>query len=140
MITLVPSLMILSKQYKEKRKDKTNACSDCVDLIQRVTQPIVKNIFSKIIPNLVTKLSYVWLILLTGLTIAGLVIIFYKPKLELPAGEVVPVFRKSTLVKIYDTTLKHEYRFTETRFQKDLDVNTVFKESIYVKVTLRASL
>ncbi len=126
MVTWVPSLMIISKQYTEKRKHIRSACSDYLNQMQRTTQPIMKNIFGRIIPMLVTNYWFVWLFLFTGLSVAGAVIIFYKPKLELPTNEVVPIFRESNPVEKYETTLKDKFRFAETEFQRRLDVNIVW--------------
>lgn len=48
--------------------------------------------FDKILPCIVVKLRYFWILLLGGLAVGAGIVVFYYPKLELPDSKEFQLF------------------------------------------------
>ncbi|CAH1791276.1 unnamed protein product [Owenia fusiformis] len=73
--------------------------------------------FEKLLPCIVVKLRFVWVIFLGLMGIGGLIIIFYKPRFKLPSSHEFQVFSPQHLFEIYDFKLKDEFYFEKAAGQ-----------------------
>ncbi|XP_013381836.1 protein dispatched homolog 1 isoform X1 [Lingula anatina] len=67
--------------------------------------------FEKLLPCIVVKLRYFWIVIFTGFGICGIVVIFYKPKLRIPSTAEFHVFSADNPMEIYDTHVKQKFWF-----------------------------
>ena len=67
--------------------------------------------FEKILPCLVVKPRFVWLVLFGSMGIAGIVIVFYKPRLKLPSSNEFQVFSSDHPFEVYDFKVKDRFSF-----------------------------
>lgn len=69
--------------------------------------------FDNMLPKLVIKLRFLWLITLGCLGICGTVVIFYHPKLRLPSSHKFQVFSSDHLFEQYDFVYGQEFGFEQ---------------------------
>ena len=67
--------------------------------------------FEKLLPCLVIRLRYLWLLLLGCLGVCGFVVIFYYPKLKLPSTNQFQVFSSDHWLEKYDFELSEKFAF-----------------------------
>ncbi|XP_070577195.1 protein dispatched homolog 1-like isoform X2 [Ptychodera flava] len=65
--------------------------------------------FDKLLPCVVIKLRFLWLVLLSALAIGGFVVVYFEPKLRLPTSAEFQVFTSSHLLERY--TLEYTDKF-----------------------------
>ena len=70
-----------------------------------------KIFFEKLLPCVVMKLRYVWLLLYGCLSIGGIVATFYHPKLKLPVSNEFQVFSADHPFEVYDLNIKDQFWF-----------------------------
>lgn len=61
----------------------------------RATSDLGRITFDKILPCIVVKLRYFWIVLLGGLAVAAAVVVFHYPKLKLPDTKEFQLFSSS---------------------------------------------
>lgn len=71
--------------------------------------------FEKILPCIIVKPRYFWLILFTGFAAAAAVIVFYYPKLRLPDSKEFQIFSADHPFERYDLVLKKYFWFEKAR-------------------------
>lgn len=67
--------------------------------------------FEKLLPCVVIKLRYVWLLLFSCLSVAGIFVTFYYPKLKLPQTNEFQVFAADHPFEVYDLSIKDQFWF-----------------------------
>ncbi|XP_046373022.1 protein dispatched homolog 1-like isoform X1 [Haliotis rufescens] len=77
--------------------------------------------FEKLLPCLVIKFRYVWLVLYGGLGICGVIVIFYYPKLKLPSTRKFQVFSSNHWLEKYDFQLSDSFSFEKMK-EEDIPV------------------
>nr|KAG5693377.1 hypothetical protein BaRGS_015664 [Batillaria attramentaria] len=70
--------------------------------------------FEQILPCLVIKMRYVWLLVYGCLGICGVIVIFYYPRLKLPSTRKFQVFDDGHLLEMYDFKLGSMFGFERT--------------------------
>lgn len=71
--------------------------------------------FEKILPCLVIRPRYFWLVLFGGLALGASVVVFYYPKLRLPDSKDFQIFGSSHPFERYDMILKKEFWFEKAK-------------------------
>ncbi len=67
--------------------------------------------FEKILPCLIVKLRYFWILLYGCISLAGILIIFYYPSLKLPSSNEFQVFSMDHPFEVYDFKIKDQFWF-----------------------------
>nr|XP_006817718.1 PREDICTED: protein dispatched homolog 1-like [Saccoglossus kowalevskii] len=67
--------------------------------------------FDKLLPWLVIKFRYLWLIMLSLFTIGGFIVVFVTPKLSLPTVNDLQLFTSSHLLETYQLKYKDRFHF-----------------------------
>ncbi|KAK3092676.1 hypothetical protein FSP39_005755 [Pinctada imbricata] len=65
----------------------------------------------KILPFLVVKFRFVWIVIFGCLGLGGVIVIFFYPKVKLPSSENFQVFSSSHLLERYDFMLNKQFWF-----------------------------
>ncbi|RUS87455.1 hypothetical protein EGW08_004771 [Elysia chlorotica] len=94
-----------------------SACARLVTLPYRVyflLSDWSKVFFEKLLPCLVIKFRFVWIIVFGGMWIASVVIVFYYPRLKLPQSNKFQMFSSDHLSERYDFELSEEFNFERT--------------------------
>ena len=79
--------------------------------------------FDKLFPEIVHKLRFFWVVLFLGVAIYGLVILLYKPGLQLPTSTDFQMFASSHPLEAYDLYLKEKFRFESSTSQDGVTFN-----------------
>ncbi len=118
-LTLLPAVLVM--------QHKIAVCS-CRSRMQRSTAPEskrtsclntlfkpIKVIFERVIPFLVSKLRYLWIVLFTLLMIGGFIVIFFEPGFQLPSQAQFQFFESSHPFEQYDFVYKDQFSFSEVQ-------------------------
>lgn len=121
MVTWMPATIVIY--------EKSCNCLPCCDssmrgkssALCRIPRNIHKSIsnysrifFEKILPCLVIKLRYFWLLLFGTLGLASVVIVFVYPGIKLPTKEKFQYFSSNHLLEVYDLHLWNHFWFEKT--------------------------
>lgn len=124
MITLIPAAMVIYEKW----------CSDCVGCSSayKVTAKVplcgycmcnvpfklyysvtewTRIIFEKLLPCIVVRVRYLWLLVFGGVAFFGMIVIFYHPGLRLPSSNEFQVFSLDHPFEVYDFIIKDEFWF-----------------------------
>ena len=124
MITWIPALIISHDKW----------CNDCFlcpsmysaengfgHYVCRAPITVYKSIcdftrvlFDKVLPCLVLRLRYMWLVLFTGVMVTSMIIVLYKPRLRLPSSNEFQVFSRSHVFEVYDFDVKDKFWFEKS--------------------------
>lgn len=103
----------------------SSACSRVVSLPYKVYF-IVSNwsriFFEKLLPCLVIRFRFLWIMIFSGLWIASFVVIFYYPRLKLPSSRKFQMFSLDHLSEQYDFKFGDKFDFEKTKDRDDLPV------------------
>ncbi|XP_071785561.1 protein dispatched homolog 1-like [Asterias amurensis] len=108
-----------SSRRTEKREYRTHkwkhsCCTNilrCLNKIKYITSEWSRIFFDKILPCVVIKLRYVWLLTLGTLTLGGFILIFFNPKLQLPTLPEFQLFHSLHPFERYDFIYKDMFWF-----------------------------
>ena len=73
--------------------------------------------FEKILPCIIVKSRYFWLVLFTTLAAGGAFVVFYYPKLQLPDSKEFQIFNADHPFEKYDLFLKKLFWFEKAKEQ-----------------------
>ncbi|GFU20331.1 protein dispatched homolog 1 [Nephila pilipes] len=73
--------------------------------------------FEKILPCIIVKSRYFWIVLFSALAAGGTVAVFYYPKLQLPDSKEFQIFKSSHPFERYDLYLKKFFWFEKAKEQ-----------------------
>ncbi|XP_005097030.2 protein dispatched homolog 1-like [Aplysia californica] len=76
--------------------------------------------FEKLLPCLVIKFRYLWILLFGGLWLASILVIFYYPRLKLPNTHKFQVFASDHLLERYDFELSDMFDFERVKDGDDV--------------------
>ncbi|XP_043195105.1 protein dispatched homolog 1-like [Amphibalanus amphitrite] len=68
-------------------------------------------LFDKLLPCVVVKLRWLWLVVLAALAVAAALVVCYQPRLRLPESQQFALFRSSHLFERYDALLAQWFWF-----------------------------
>ncbi len=99
MITFVPAAMVVYEKWccecvsccdAYRLAAKAPLCGNCVcQLSVSLYYTAVewsRIVFEKLLPCVVVRLRYVWLVVFGGVAVCGIVVVFYRPRLRLPSS------------------------------------------------------
>ena len=90
---------------------ESGSCCQKLATITSLPSKAFNRIFSEVLPVVVTKVWFIWLILSTVIGIAGVVLVFIKPKLDLPSSDDFQLFPSDHPLERYDLHLKYQFSF-----------------------------
>ena len=121
MVTWVPAAIVIHKKWC------CEGCSNCspdsrkcgaLESMCKAPHKIYHSItewarifFEKILPCVVIKLRYLWLLICGSLGLFGILIIFYYPRLKLPSSDQFQMFSSNHPFEMYDFKLKNKFGF-----------------------------
>ena len=91
--------------------------------IHKFMAKYLKLFFEKIIFIMVIKLRYFWILLFGSIAVASILIVTYKPKLQLPDSEEFQIFHSNHPFEKYDFEYKNKFWFS--RAKSDSDISTM---------------
>ena len=108
MATWIPAVIILLEKVKNKCCNMPcEGLSNCKGTIRSV----ITKFYTRILPAVVIKLKFLWIVLFLGIGIGGIFIVLVSPKLELPSKAVFQLFRLSHPLEAYESVLKDKFQF-----------------------------
>ncbi len=113
-ITWIPSAIILIEKFDQRFLSDTKCCT-CFEKFIEFLRNISVQIFHKILPKMVSKVWFLWIIIFLALGVGGIVVTFAAPKLELPSSKDFALFKKDTVIEQWFLKLKYNFRFFQVR-------------------------
>ncbi|XP_022101307.1 protein dispatched homolog 1-like [Acanthaster planci] len=126
-VTWLPAIVTLYDHYfdsfcsfrRDTREYRTYRCKHlwytriicCMHKISYSVSEWSRIFFDKILPCVVVKLRYMWLLTLSTLTLGGFILIFLNPKLQLPTLPEFQLFRSLHPFERYDFVYKEMFWF-----------------------------
>ncbi|XP_071497668.1 protein dispatched homolog 1-like [Diadema antillarum] len=112
-VTWLPAIVIIEAKYFEKccRRETPKSQITVFRKIQKRVKTAARFIFEEMIPKLVFKLSYLWIVLFILIGVGGGCAIFVYPKLNLPSHPEFQVFVSSDYLEQYDQVFKPVFDF-----------------------------
>ncbi|XP_041460161.1 protein dispatched homolog 1-like [Lytechinus variegatus] len=115
-LTWIPAAVMIHEKYFtwEEGKNSSCECCGCWYAVGRLYDRIAnigRKIFENYLPGVITKLRYLWIIVLSALGIGGFCVVFVAPRLRLPSQSEFQVFRTSNIFEQYDQIYKGLFSF-----------------------------
>lgn len=142
MVVWFPAIVIISEKYFGRCMSKLSpkcyadpsepptqpsvAQSGSFDKLKLKFTHITTRIFSEILPMIVIKFKYIWIILFTALGIGGMIVLFVEPKLRLPIASDFQMFSDSDSLEQYPLHYKKKFIFSSRGSGYTLSVDMVF--------------
>ena len=119
-VTWLPAIVLIEEKYLKIKDCRQRALSKFVNLERIITFLSLgsRYVFEKLLPKIVFKLRYIWLILFTLLGIGGGCSIFIYPKLKLPTQSEFQIFVLSDFLEQYDMILTEYLDFEQLMQEK----------------------
>ena len=114
MVTWIPSAVIAIEKVNNYCCAKVKCC-DCFEKFAATVKEYSETIFQKFLPACVSKAWFVWLILFLGLGIGGIVVTFVTPKLDLPTSEDFALFKRDSVMEVWDSRAKVQIQVLSER-------------------------
>ncbi|XP_030844442.1 protein dispatched homolog 1-like isoform X1 [Strongylocentrotus purpuratus] len=116
-VTWIPAAVMLHEKYficdEEAQEGSCKRCGlwfflgRIYDHVSRVGNKF----FEEVLPIIIVKLRYLWILLLSGLGIGGLCVVFVEPRLRLPSQAELQLLRTSHILEQYDQIYKDTFSF-----------------------------
>ena len=110
-VTWIPCGIIAIEKFDQKYLSNIKCC-DCFGRLTKNVGNLSEKIFHKIIPKLVSKAWFIWMVIFVGLGISGIVVTYISPKLQLPDSKDFALFHEETIIEKWFMDLKYEFRYT----------------------------
>ena len=116
MVTWTPSVIVLLHWLTTSLR-RTSFHDDCrpfCDLLSRfqgLAGRLADHVFGKMIPLVLTKVWWLSMFILTALSLAGFLVVFWKPGLKLPTSLDFQLFRDSQPLEYFDLHLRDKFAF-----------------------------
>ncbi|XP_077075598.1 protein dispatched homolog 1 [Siphateles boraxobius] len=136
MVTWLPAVVVLHERYlvnvftcsRSPHRQTTGITTFWTSLCQMVNKCLFsiseasRIFFEKVLPCIVIKLRYLWLLWFLGLTVGGAYVVCVNPKMKLPSLELseFQVFRSSHPFERYDAEYKKLFMFERVNHGEDL--------------------
>ncbi len=118
-LSWLPAVIILQHRLVEKLcKKEASQDRNKSSTLEYLLTPF-RVFYDKILPFIVVKFQYVWLVSLTLLGIAGAVVVFWRPGLNVPSSSEFQVLRTENYLEQYD--LKYKEKFNYEKIGDDPD-------------------
>ncbi|XP_003791013.1 protein dispatched homolog 1 [Otolemur garnettii] len=136
MVTWLPAVVVLHERYLlnifscfkkpqqqiyDNKSCWTVACQKCHKVLFSISEAS-RIFFEKVLPCIVIKFRYFWLLWFLALTVGGAYIVFINPKMKLPSLELseFQVFRSSHPFERYDAEYKKLFMFERVHHGEEL--------------------
>ncbi|XP_004375964.1 protein dispatched homolog 1 isoform X1 [Trichechus manatus latirostris] len=136
MVTWLPAVVVLHERYLlhmfscfkkpqqqiyDKKSCWTVACQKCHKVVFAISEAS-RIFFEKVLPCIVIKFRYLWLVWFLAFTVGGAYIVCINPKMKLPSLELseFQVFRSSHPFERYDAEYKKLFMFERVHHGEDL--------------------
>ena len=119
MVTWIPSAVIAIEKVNNYCCSTVKCCG-CFEKFSAKVNEISEKVFQTFLPACASKVWFVWIILLLGLGVGGIVVTFITPKLDLPTSQDFSLFNKDTSIEVWIHKLKYKYRY----YQKENERQT----------------
>ena len=108
MITWIPAGLVVLEKVKVLCK-----CGEpkCIEKTHAFLTSVTKKVFHQFLPYAVKKLWLLWLFLFLSLGIGGIVVTFFKPKLDLPTSNDFALFERDSTIEVWNLELKYQFRY-----------------------------
>ncbi|XP_054767814.2 protein dispatched homolog 1-like [Lytechinus pictus] len=114
-VTWLPAIVVIEDKYLQFRMCRERITpTTCYVKIKEKTKALtgcVRSFWETMLPLVVFKLRYLWIVLFTLLGVGGACCIFVKPKLQLPTKNDFQVFISSDYMEQYDQIYKKDFLF-----------------------------
>ena len=111
-VTWLPASVVISQKYLGyKICEERMTRFSCFLTIRKYFSNLTNKIFQLIIPTIVLKLRYLWLMLFTLIGIGGMCVIFVYPRLKLPSKSTFQIFVLSDYIEQYDQIYADQFDF-----------------------------
>lgn len=137
MVTWLPAVVVLHERYlpnllpcsKPPHQERGScACTFLAGLCQKVSKCLFalsetsRIFFEKVLPCIVIKLRYLWLLWFLAITVGGAYVVCINPKMKLPSLELAEfqVFRSSHPFERYDAEFKKLFMFERFHHGEEL--------------------
>lgn len=129
-VTWMPASIVIyekwcncEKLYDPELSQRKNVCYYVCKMPQQTYHKVsdwCRVLFDKLLPFVIVRARYLWLVLFGVLGILGIVVIFFYPKLRLPSSEKFQVFSSDHLMEKYDFGLSNHFWFE--RHQRNQEI------------------
>lgn len=113
MMTLIPAVFTLVISNKPSVYSKCNAVCRLLQRFYAACRQASDVFFGDFVATLIDKAWFVWILILLGLGVGGIIIVLVAPKLELPSSSVIQAFAASDPVERFDNELKQVFRYQQ---------------------------
>ncbi|XP_061172339.1 protein dispatched homolog 1-like isoform X2 [Saccostrea echinata] len=129
-VTWMPASIVIyekwcncEKLYNPELSSRKNVCFYICKLPQQAYHKFSecsRILFEKLLPFLVIRARFIWLVIFSLLGILGIVVIFFYPKLKLPTSEKFQVFSSNHLMEKYDFVLNDQFWFERQQRKQEI--------------------
>ncbi len=113
MITWIPAAVIFVEKIDNCGLSNLN-CS-CLEKINDFLSILTVTFFYQFLPATIKKLWPLWITLFLGLGIAGVVLTFVTPKLDLPTSQDFALFDRDSAIEVWFQDLKYKFRYYQEK-------------------------
>ncbi|XP_048733211.1 protein dispatched homolog 1-like isoform X2 [Ostrea edulis] len=129
-VTWMPASIVIyekwcncEKLYNPELGPRKNVCYYICKLPQQTYHKIsdwCRILFEKLLPFVIIRGKFIWLVALSVLGILGIVVIFFYPRLKLPSSEKFQVFSSDHLMERYDFGLSDQFWFERQQRKQEI--------------------
>ncbi len=113
MVTWIPAAVIFVE--KLDNCGLANLSCSCCEKINDFMSIVTVTFFYQFLPTTIKKLWPLWIILFLGLGIAGVVLTFVTPKLDLPTSQDFALFDRDSAIEVWFQDLKYKFRYYQEK-------------------------
>ena len=111
MLSWIPAIVILLELHTSDSGKSLCGSWKCVDKLERCLKKVTSIVFEILLPYLIGKLWWLWIVLLLLLGGGSLYTIFGKPGLQAPTSQHLKHFSKHNLILEYDFYIGQKFKF-----------------------------
>ena len=122
-LTLLPAIIIIQYRLmsclnRVSKSTFTTKCCRTVGKIHGICFTPIQLFFKRVLPVVIMKLRYIWLVLLGAIGIGGILVVFVYPRLSLPSTGDFQILREDNYLEQWERIYKHMFKFTESTGQR----------------------
>ena len=111
LLTFAPAVIVMTEKRKARNLEPCCRCRPiCQNLRSRVNRAATR-FWTEQLPNAVTRFALLWILAFVAIGVAGMVIVFAAPKLEVQSEREYPIFQGSQPFERYRWTYREWFRF-----------------------------
>ncbi|XP_022109846.1 protein dispatched homolog 1-like isoform X2 [Acanthaster planci] len=113
-LTWLPATVVIHSHFQDWCAKFTYPCQGCLQKLYAAHSIIAtayRRVFDYILPTLVLKLRYAWIVILASVGVGAFCTMYITPKLRLPTTAEFQVFQDDNLFERYDSVYKSKFYF-----------------------------